>query len=263
MIKIPEGTFMMGACNDTIKTPEQREIIEQNKKRKFMGEPLLPVDDICLNPDPDATTEQMPKHQVEIEEFEIGKTEITLGEYKEYIKDTGQNNILTDEFIEKNHQGDDAPVVMISYNDAIKYIAWLNENFDGTFRLPTEAEWEYACKALNDNKFCGSDIADEVAWYKQDGAAKQRPVARKKPNAFGLYDMSGNVWEWTSDCYHFTYKNAPTDGSSWNENCQSEANMVRGGSWNSGNTHDIKSTTRYSINKNERYDFMGFRVVRD
>ena len=102
------------------------------------------------------------------------------------------------------------------------------------YRLPSEAEWEYACRAGSETEFCFGDDAKrlgEFAWYSENSESKTHPVGEKKPNAWGLYDMHGNVWEWVEDDWHDSYEGAPDDGSAWIDKPRGSDRVVRGGSW--------------------------------
>lgn len=207
MVKIPDGKFMMGSCK--ISTNMR----EENEKRKFFGQ--LPISTGCTDPhtDTDQQDSETPMHEVSIKTFEIGKTEITLGQFKKYVGSTGNSSLLDNAFMQYNAYGDDAPVVMVSWHRAKDFIAWLNKNTGGGYRLPTEAEWEYACRAGSNLPYCGSENAEDVAWHDSNSDKKQRSIGGKRANAFGLFDMSGNVWEWTEDCWHADYSGTPAEGS--------------------------------------------------
>ena len=123
------------------------------------------------------------------------------------------------------------------------------------FRLPSEAEWEYACRSAGkDEKFCGGDDGKRLAWYGDNSAAKTHPVAQKSANGLGLHDMSGNVWEWTQDCWQ-------TDGQSWERGACTQR-VLRGGSW-IGVAGSLSSTGRLSSSAATGSRNFGFRVAQD
>jgi formylglycine-generating enzyme required for sulfatase activity len=126
---------------------------------------------------------------------------------------------------------DKHPMVKVNYNDAVAYCNWLGEEFGGDWRLPTEAQWEFAARGGNNSKgytYSGGNDLDEVAWYADNAGGKTQSVGRKKPNELGIYDMSGNVWEWCKDWYGDYSSSAqnnpkgPASGS---------YRVLRGGSW--------------------------------
>lgn len=177
---------------------------------------------------------EKPVHRVTITRaFAIGKTEVTQGQWKQVMGDNPS-------YFKKC--GDNCPVEQVSYDDVQRYITKLNTITGKQYRLPSEAEWEYACRAGDKHEYCGSNNVGSVAWYgalsKPPGnsAASTNPVGLKQANAFGLFDMSGNVWEWVEDGYHANYKNAPTDGRVWQVSMEAQRgevvkHMLRGGAW--------------------------------
>lgn len=249
MVHIPAGSFMMGSnyCPP------------QSEKDKFLGNEAS-----CQGGDPDAYSEEAPRHTVSVGAFQLGKTEVTLGQFKAYIKAAGRTSLVDDDFIKYNVYGDDAPVVKVSWNDAQGFVQWLNQSQGGGWRLPSEAEWEYACRAGGQHKYCGSNNVSEVAWFAGNSGNRQRTVASKKPNAWGLHDMSGNVEEWVQDCWHDSYAGAPTDGSAWNTGCKDNNDrVVRGGTWGDGGARLSRAAKRFYYSPGGRYlYYFGFRLAR-
>ena len=163
------------------------------------------------------------------------------------------------------HKREDLPVEHVSWDDVQRFVKKLNET-EGTdkYRLPSEAEWEYACRAGTTTKyFFGDDDSKlkEYAWYYKNSSRRTNPVAQKKPNSWGLYDMYGNVWEWILDRFHHNYVGAPSDGSAW-EDGDSSAHIIRGGSYKSGN-FDCQSADCDSAASNCNELSVGFRLVRE
>ncbi len=213
----------------------------------------------------DARHDASAQHAVEIRPFQIMPTEVTLAQYKRYIIESSRIQILTDEFILANRYDDDVPVVLVSWNDASYFLHWLNKNKpvsdQGTYSLPTEAEWEYACRAGGDDTYCGGNTANEAGWNSSQNVTHQQPVAQKVANAFGLFDMSGNVYEWVMDCYHTGRANTPPDGSGQGFGCHPSKRIVRGGAWNTG-PGSSRASHRLTMNITSRSANIGFRVVR-
>ena len=188
--------------------------------------------------DDEAYDDETPQHEVHIRRgFRMGVHEVTLGQFKQYIADAERDDLLSDEFIEDNGNGDRAPVVMVSWHDAQGFIGWLNKK-EGTqaYRLPSESEWEYAARAGTTTRYSwGNEIGANRA--NCDGCGSEwdythsAPVGSFAANGFGLFDMHGNVWEWVADCWHDNYEGAPTDGSAWTTNCDADEAVVRGGAW--------------------------------
>ena len=155
------------------------------------------------------------------------------------------------------------PVIHVTWDDAKRYVAWLSKVTGKPYRLLTEAEWEYAARAGTTTAYpWGDNIGkgNATCGFRCGLAERALPVGSFKPNAFGLYDMNGNVWQWIEDCYHFRYDEAPADGSAWlSSHCDDR--VVRGGSWGS-DPGDLRSANRDGYDTGERNQFIGFRVAR-
>jgi formylglycine-generating enzyme required for sulfatase activity len=195
---------------------------------------------------------EKPVHEVTISQpFYMGKYEVTqaqwqavMGNNPSYFKDCGGN----------------CPVEQVSWDDAQSFINKLNESNDGfRYRLPTEAEWEYACRAGTTGDYAGN--LSEMAWYSENSGNKTHAVGGKQPNAWGLADMHGNVFEWCQDWYHETYYGAPTDGSAWLSRGEQKYRVLRGGSWSYLAASYARSAIRGSNTPDIRYTTVGFRVV--
>ena len=155
------------------------------------------------------------------------------------------------------------PVEKVSWNNCQKFIKELNQlDWGKGYRLPTEAEWEYACRAgTNTNYYSGNNESDltRVGWYQGNSGKRTHPVGQKSPNSWGLFDMHGNVWEWVEDYWHSDYTGAPTNGDPW-LSPTSSSRVLRGGSWLLSAGH-CRSANRYgSIPSLTSYGF-GFRIV--
>ena len=151
----------------------------------------------------------------------------------------------------------------VNWNEAQDFARRLSQKTGKPYRLPSEAEWEYAARAGTRSRWSFGDaeaLLTEHAWYAVNSQSKTQPVARKKPNAFGLHDMHGNVWEWTQDCWNAGYAGAPVDGRAWTGgDCGSR--VLRGGSWGSSE-RDLRSAFRSSNTLGLRGSGYGFRLAR-
>ncbi len=212
---------------------------------------------------------EFPRHKVHISKgFQMGMYEVTLGQFKQFIAGACRDDLLNNLFMQYNSHGDSAAVTEISWHDAQTFIHWLNAKEGGKhYRLPTEAEWEYAAKVgKNTNYSWGNNesLAGDYAWYCQNacdvGENYAHAVGSKKPNAWGLYDMHGNVWEWIQDWYDMNYYHhgSMTDpcGSS-----SGRSRVMRGGSW-VGSTWFLRSSFRNAESPSNRSNALGFRLVR-
>jgi formylglycine-generating enzyme required for sulfatase activity len=227
------------------------------------------------------TDRENPQHLVSVNAFAMGKFEVTRIQFAAFVKATGHNmgnscKVYADgkwpDTPDRNWrnpgygQTDNDPVVCVNWDDAQAYARWLSAKTGRSYRLPTEAEWEYACRAGANQTYCGSDNVDSVAWYGAfatpvgSSTKSSNPVGRKQANAWGLFDMSGNAWEWVQDCWNENYRLAPNDGSAWaSGNC--ERHMLRGGAWS-----NIPALNRAAFRGSEvtsvRFGVYGFRLAR-
>jgi formylglycine-generating enzyme required for sulfatase activity len=236
MVAIPGGTFIMGS-------PENEE---------------------------GYLSSESPQHQVTVPPFFMGKYPVTQKQWRA-VAALGKVNI--DLKSDPSHfKGDNLPVERVSWNDAQEFCARLSQMANKTYRLPTEAEWEYACRGGTTTPFyCGETISTDLANYngnytygqgqKGEYREKTTEVGKFPANPFGLYDMCGNVWEWCEDGWHENYINAPINGSAWTS--LSSKRVLRGGSWFSYPLF-CRSASRYDSIRDERVNFnynIGFRVV--
>lgn len=244
----------------------------------------------------DRDGDEGPVHRVKVAAFALGKTEITRSQFAEFVKQTKYDagdkclTLADGKFAERNGswrkpgypQNDDHPVSCINWNDARAYAKWLSRKTGKQYRLPTEAEWEYAARAKTlSSRYWGdnpdlaclyanvtdqtakSQIPNTLAWRAHgcdDRYAYTAPVGRFKANAFGLKDMLGNVWEWTEDVYHDSYAGAPADGRAWQGS--DDYHALRGGSWNS-DPQNVRAAVRNSNKATLRFSFFGFRLARN
>lgn len=212
---------------------------------------------------------QRPQHAVTIAKpFAVSKYELTFDDWNACVKGGGCNDYRP------NDQGwgrGTRPVVNVSWVDAQQYVAWLSQVTGKTYRLLSEAEYEYAARAGTTTEYPWGDslklngraMANCIGCGSRWDRTQTAPVGSFPPNRFGLYDMIGNVFEWTEDCLHENYNGAPRDGSAWlaanGDQCLSHIN--RGGSW-SGTPAMARPANRAEAPFDTRADFLGIRVAR-
>jgi len=204
---------------------------------------------------------EKPAHKVSIKRpFAIGKYEVTTGQWNECVKAGACSYKAA-----KAGTAENSPVRDISWIDAQEYVRWLSQITKQEYRLPTEAEWEYAARANTTTRFWwGGKLGTGNANCKDCGGAWDRKSPAEvddfPSNPFGLYGTSGGVWEWVSDCWYKSYNGAPKDGSSWvKPDCRE--NVIRGGSWRNDASY-IHSASRFKYDSNVRYLLNGFRVAK-
>ena len=235
--------------------PECPEMVVLPSGSFLMGSPPNPEPDPFSNEKPKTNGEarEKPQRRVQIQSFAIGKYEVTQEQWYAVM---GNNPSAK--------KGRTLPVEQVSWDDIQQFIAKLNQKTGQKYRLPSESEWEYAARAGSTTvyPFGNSDMELHVyAWFSAI-AGDTNPVGLKRPNQFGLFDMLGNVWEWTQDCWHQNYTGAPTDGSDWTTGCSSNHRVLRGGSWSS-DPADLRSAGRYRYLPDIRVSNLGFRLACD
>lgn len=277
MVVIPAGTFMMGST-------EEETLLGQVRA--------------------DAAAREQPKHAVTIAKpFAIGKYEVTIGEYRAFVEATNRPDperciTWTEETdtwgpVEgaswQNavfYQGENHPVGCLDLADARDFAVWLSETTGERYRVPSEAEWEYAARGATDMIQSWGNTMDEICSFAnasdrtradvhkgvwttptrffdcRDGFVYTAPVGSFPPNAYGVHDMIGNIWEWTEDCFIVGYEGAPTDGSVWYEPDNCERLIVRGGGWYSRNWF-MRPAGRSREPAEYRSTTLGLRVVRE
>ncbi|NJN11696.1 MAG: SUMF1/EgtB/PvdO family nonheme iron enzyme [Richelia sp. RM1_1_1] len=270
MVYIPGGTFLMGTEDEEI----------ERLLKKFEN---------------DYFREEAPQHQVTVPNFFMGRYQVTQEQWKAVAALPQVERELRPD--PSHFKGDDLPVEKVDWYDAVEFCARLSNHTGRRYSLPTEAEWEYACRAGTTTPLQGSSVApggnphdradspfhfgetisSDLANYnaskiyanEAEGEYREKttPVGQFPPNAFGLHDMHGNVWEWCLDDWHNNYEKAPTDGSAWfdeeNDNLsqKQEIGVLRGGSW-VNIPEDCRSASRnYDVRRGNYISGIGFRVV--
>lgn len=202
--------------------------------------------------------DERPKHTVKISKpFAMARTEVTQRQWKAIMGANPSSNIAC---------GDDCPVENVTFSQANQFLSKVSQLSGHRYRLPSEAEWEYACRSGREQKYCGGDQVESAGWTLENSDFSIHPVGQKQPNAWGLLDMTGNVWEWVRDCYIENYQDALGDASA---RTRGECNyfVIRGGAANAISGYGRSSgrvrggTDHYS--NSGRDAFVGFRPVRD
>jgi formylglycine-generating enzyme required for sulfatase activity len=235
MVAIPSGKFLMGS-------PES---------------------------EPERYASESPQHTVTIQPFFMGKFSVTQSQWKAVAALPKVNIDLNSD--PSNFKGANRPVERVSWDDAIEFCARLSKKTEKTYRLPSEAEWEYACRAGTTTPFYfGETITTDLANYNGNYTYGSAPkgeyreqttdVGKFPANSFGLFDMHGNIWEWCQDEWHENYNGAPKDGSAWLADNDNQFRLLRGGSWDF-NPRYCRSVGRYDCARDFRYGDVGFRVV--
>ena len=201
---------------------------------------------------------ERPVHTVKVNSFYLGRYPVTNEQYARFLEAV-PGSPAPEYWSNRSYNQPHQPVVGVSWEDARAYAEWAG------LRLPSEAEWEYACRAGSSTRYCNGDSEehlDRVGWCRENSGNKLHPVGEKEPNEFGLYDMHGNVWEWVEDDSHSNYDGAPEDGSAWVEKPKRGVDRVlRGGSWNSYG-RNCRCAFRLDWFPDGRNVIAGFRLAR-
>jgi formylglycine-generating enzyme required for sulfatase activity len=227
-VLIPAGTFVMGSPEDEVGRREHTIASSEDRVGDYEG----------------------PQHAVTLSPFYSAVTEVTNAQYRKFKSDHAGSAATG---------GDDLPVAEVSHEDATAFVKWLSEQGLGVYRLPSEAEWEYACRAGTKTRFwSGDDDADlaRVGWYLANSGGRPHAVGQKPANRWGLCDMHGNVWEWCQDSHSFYEAKAVTDPLIEGP----DSLVFRGGSWDSPGARYARSASRGS-HWGHPDDSIGFRLV--
>lgn len=263
MVSLPGGTFLMGSPDEEI--------------GRYANEG--------------------PQRQVSLPPFALGRYEVTRGEFAQFVKETGHTggpcvywdvgfgdirrgyDLDLHNPSHQHRQTDQHPVTCVSWGDAQAYLGWLRGKTGRDYRLPSEAEWEYAARAGTRSRYFWGDNTSSACGHANghdemgresnafnwralpcsDGFGLTAPVGSLMANGFSLFDMAGNLWEWVEDHYHETYEGAPVDGSAWLSPGRS-VRALRGGSWEN-QPRDLRSASRIWSRPASRLNSSGFRVA--
>jgi formylglycine-generating enzyme required for sulfatase activity len=250
LVLIPTGRFQMGSSEH-----EHKIAIKAGAQKTWLDR-------------------ELPAHWVGIEQsFALGRYPVTVGEWRAFVKATGWQSKMDVDWQQPGFAQDERhPVVCVSWHDAQLYLQWLSEKTGQEYRLPSEAEWEYACRAGSHTAFSfGDEITPEHANYDGHFTYNDGPkgsshggttrVGSYQPNPWGLFDMHGNVWEWTQDTVHDNYLGAPIDGSAWEQGGDKARRILRGGAWLYQPRY-LRSALRNGYSALLANDVVGFRVAR-
>lgn len=249
-------------------TPRQAQSFSESLSGVVLEMVLIPAGTFTMgSSDSETGPSEGPQHRVTVKSFYMGKYEVTQAQWRAVMG--GLPPAMAD--LDSKFKGDRLPVMRVSWNEAVEFCRKLSQVTGREYRLPTEAEWEYAARARTTTPFAyGSSLSSEQANFDGDrpygGAAKgvdrkqTIPVGSFQPNGFGLYDMHGNVWELCQDYSHPDYNGAPTNGSAWMKDGNSNYRIVRGGSWETA-ASACSSAFRMTISPNTYILIAGFQPV--
>ena len=249
MVLVPGGTFLMGQT-EAEKAELIRQVGEEDYKTYYERE--------------------LPQHEVTVPQFLMGRYPVTQAQWRAVVDlEQVERELKPDP---SRSKGDNRPVEQVTWYDAVEFCARLSAHTDRPYRLPSEAEWEYACRAGTTTPFYfGTTLTTDVANYNGNFTYADGPKGEYREettpvdhfgiaNAFALCDMHGNVYEWCQDYFHSDYKGAPTDGSAWTDGGDSKRRILRGGSW-IGLPWNCRSAFRLNDEPGNDFNDLGFRVV--
>ena len=220
---------------------------------------MIHVEGGTFNMGSDQKSDEKPVYQVRLSSFKIGKYPVTVGQYKAFVAATSRSMPDAPEWgWQDNH-----PIDRVSWYDAAAYCNWLGEKYGGDWRLPTEAQWEYAARGGQKSRgytYAGGNDVWDVAWFEDNAGGQTQAVGRKKANELGIHDMSGNVWEWCRDWYDKDYyANSPS--SNPRGPSSGAYRVLRGGSWNYSAAFCRVAYRSNRFTQSDRISPYGFRVV--
>jgi formylglycine-generating enzyme required for sulfatase activity len=248
---------------------EEREVVKANNPPEMV---VIPAGSFLMGSregEPERSDDEGPQHRVTLlRPFAIGRYAVTFEEYDAFCSATGRDK-PGDQGWGRARQ----PVINVSWDDAVAYCQWLSGQTGKPYRLPSEAEWEYAARAGTKTPFhFGATLSTAQANYNGNrpyrsgakGEYRQCTVAvgTLPANAWGLYEVHGNVWEWVQDCWHDSYEGATVDGSAWQVNCVEARRVLRGGSW-SNDGWFVRVSFRYGDDAGTRDFNLGLRLAQD
>ena len=236
------------------------------QKVQRLGAIPIPAGSFMMGSKREVPNNERPVHEVRLKSFFISKTEVTIGQYRACVKAGECSSVMSNcygsgfpNWTDQAGSKEDHPMVCIDWNQARTFTKWAGGD------LCSKSEWEYSARAGEDFKYSGSNDPDEVGWYYKNSGKSTHPVGKKKKNAWGLYDMSGNVWEWTLDEYKSSYSGASTNGlpvcSTPTCRQNSSRRVGRGGSWYNL-ARDLLVAFRNLIAPGLRYGNLGARLCR-
>jgi formylglycine-generating enzyme len=268
LILIPPGEFLMGSTSDGV----ERAVAAAIEQKVF-------------GPDQRKIPTEAPQHRVVLTKpFRLSATEVTVGQFRRFVasagykteterlgggnthKRTSLTDYIHDPALSFEAPGypvtDESPAMQITWNDAVAFCQWLGREENAVYRLPTEAEWEFACRAGTTTEFSYGDDLDvlhDYGWFGNESKGRAAPVGTKRPNPFGLYDMHGNAREWCADWYGATwYKKSPTEDPTGP--ATGTTRVLRGGKWLNKPTF-LRSAYRFDMWPTYRSQYFGFRVA--
>jgi formylglycine-generating enzyme required for sulfatase activity len=219
----------------------------------------IPGGQYSMGSDPDKAygTDEQPRHRVSLDTFQIGRLEVTNAQYAEFVKSTGYDNSQWAETNLPGHEND--PARAISWLDAQAYCQWLSQITGKNYRLPTEAEWEYAGGGVQNVRFSWGNQWDLAAANVGSSQPGVTAAAKYPANTFGVYDTAGNVWEWCGDWYaEDYYRHSPIESPTGPE--EGKMRVMRGGAWNSGENSCRLATRNHNL-PDLRDGTIGFRIL--
>lgn len=269
---------LLNITNDLVKKPENlsKSITKEEKnlhKLHSLGN-FIQIPQGNFEMGSNDYSDESPAHIVRIYyDFAISKYLVTVKEYIEFANETNTNypewltnrsnaKLITMSHYKNANLNDDAPIVGVSWENAKAYCKWKSQKEGKLYRLPTESEWEYCCRAGTHTRYSfgnDSNDLDRYAWYNQNANKMAHSVGSKKSNKWDIYDMHGNVWEWCEDVWNKNYDLAPRDGSA-NKVGNANVKVLRGGSWADSSRY-VRSSNRNGYDIDGCDNDLGFRVV--